>query len=383
MNNIPLLSVVIATKNRETYCIETIKSIVELGSNEIQIAIADNSKSTQVKEFVSDFDNNAIEYRYNNSPMSSINNFNRAMELATGEYICLLGDDDGLLPNSLHILKWARSQNIDSICSNSPVTYYWPGAIDQFPKGGVIIPPFTNNALKVDTKKELDKLLRAGFQDYLLFSLPKSYHGFVKREIMLKIKNTTGHFYGGLSPDIYSAIALSILVKKHYVIDVPLTIAGACKKSSTAENFVGKHSGSLEDIPHLKNRKGYVWSNEVPKYYSTNTIWAETAIKAINEMNATNLMDRYNFYYLLAKGVINNYKFIPKILLKETLNFRGRKRINFFLFFCNLIYNTCKILIKKTTSIFENNKKGKFYTRKEVEDIHQCIEIAVDFINED
>ena len=48
----PLLSIAIATKDREQYCIKTIQSILSFDDDRIQIAVADNSGTTAVKEFV-------------------------------------------------------------------------------------------------------------------------------------------------------------------------------------------------------------------------------------------------------------------------------------------------------------------------------------------
>ena len=77
MNEIkqPLLSIIIATKNREFYCIEAIKSILATESDELQLAIADNSDSEKVKDFVATLSDHRIVYKYDNSPTSSIENF--------------------------------------------------------------------------------------------------------------------------------------------------------------------------------------------------------------------------------------------------------------------------------------------------------------------
>ena len=379
-NKRPILSVVIATKNRERYCVETINSILNLESEEIEITIADNSATTAVKKYVEKLGDSRIKYRYDNSAISSIQNFNRAMELATGDYVCLLGDDDGMLPNALETLKWASENDVDSFCSNRAVAFYWPGALERYPNGFVEIPVFSDARTKIFPKKELDSLLKSGLQNYLLYSLPKSYHGFVKRSLMQKIKDTTGHFYGGLSPDIYSAVALSLLAENHYVVDMPLTIAGVCKTSTTADNFSGKHSGSIEDIPHLKNRGPYQWSNLVPRYYSTNTIWAESGIKALEEMKHANKLSFFNIYYMVAQGVINNYKFIPEILKLETLTFRKNRKIGEFKFFVKLLLSLNSIVYKKVVSLIDGRKRRTSFSKSSVTDIHECVEICVKVI---
>lgn len=376
MTNRPLLSIVIATKNRELYCIETIKSILKINNGKIQIAISDNSDTEQVKTFIKKIAYKSIAYIYDKGPLSSIDNFNRAMSLATGEYVCLLGDDDGLLPDAIETIKWAKKNNVDSISPINTIAYYWPGALKEYPDGFMVIPSFESKIEEVDAKKELNNLLKAGLQNYLEYSLPKSYHGFIKKTLMEEIKKQTGNYYGGLSPDIYSAVSLSLIVKKHFITTKPLTIAGVCKSSTTAANFTGGHSGTLESMPHLKNRTGYIWSTLVPRFYSTNTIWAESAIKAIQDMNYPNLLSKFNSHYLIAKAIINNYKFIPKILKKETIAFRKKESQNIVKFWGLVFFNALVILFRKVIYNISNENSNKKFSKNNVTDIHECIHFS-------
>lgn len=314
----PILSIAIATKDREKYCIQSIQSILSLQDKNIEITLSDNSATTQVKEFVENLQSDQVVYRYDNGPVSSIENFNRAVELTTGEYVMLIGDDDTILPKAIEIAQWAKDNNVDSVCSKDTILYYWPKALDKYPNGAVIFPKTTNSLVKIDVKNELLTLLKSGLQNYLSYSLPKTYHGLVKREIFEEIKRRTGHFYGGLSPDIYSAVAVACIARNHYQIGEPMSIAGVCAVSTTAENVTGKHSGTLENIPHLRHRMGYIFDKRIPKYYSVNTIWAESGLKALEELKETELLKQFNIFYLLAQGKIHNNKFIPEIIKKET-----------------------------------------------------------------
>lgn len=313
----PLLSVAIATKNREKYCIEALKSLLNFNNQQLEITVADNSDSTFVKDFIEEIKSPFIKYQYDPGPVSSIENFNRAVGLATGEYVMLIGDDDSILPKAFEIAAWARDNKVDSVCSKENLIYYWPNVLEKYPDGVMIVPKSTGKISKIDIRKNLEKLVGNGLQLYLLFPLPKTYHGIVRRELMEEIKRRTGHYYGGLSPDLYSSIAVSCVADNHYVIDEPLSIAGVCATSTTADNFKGKHSGSLENIPHLRHRNNYKFSDRIPLYYSVNTIWAESGLKALEELNETTLLEKFNFYKLIAQAQINNKKFIPELMAEK------------------------------------------------------------------
>lgn len=372
----PLLSIAIATKDREKYCIQSIQSILSLENKNIEITLSDNSATTQVKDFVEKLQSDQIVYRYDNGPVSSIGNFNRAVELTTGEYVMLIGDDDTILPKAIEMAQWAKDNNVDSVCSKETIVYYWPKALQKYPDGAVIIPKTTNNLKKINVKNELITLLKSGLQNYLLYSLPKTYHGLVKREVLEEIKRRTGHFYGGLSPDLYSAVAVACVGKNHYQIGEPLSVAGVCATSTTADNFKGKHSGTLENIPHLRHREGYVFDKRIPKYYSVNTIWAESGLKALEELKETELLKQFNIFYLLAQGKIHNNKFIPEIIEKETGKILSENNIGAFQYKIQNAKALGIIFYRKISSIMKAKMNIENLTIiKNVSDIQKVFEL--------
>jgi glycosyltransferase involved in cell wall biosynthesis len=370
----PLMSIVIATKNREYYCIESIKSILSIDSNEIELAISDNSDSEIVKNFVSALSDNRLVYEHDNSQISSIDNFNKCVGLASGEYVCMIGDDDSVLPNILEVVKWAKLNNIDSICSNNLIDYYWPKARIGFDNGLLIYPTKNHKKKYVNSKKVLRDLIENGIVNHHQYPLPKIYHGIVKRTLLLDIKSKTGNFFGGLSPDIYSSIALSCLIDKHCEIALPFTIAGACAKSSTAENLTGKHSGELKDIPHLKNRHGYVWDEKIPKYYSVYTIWCESALHSLSDMREEKLYNKFNNYPLLAIGILTNRKFIFKLSMQKTEEIRLKSNSNFIVFWTLIFFNMIYQIFKRICREFISKFLLKKIMISEVINIHDAVE---------
>ena len=314
-----LLSIVIATKDRGKYCIEAIKSILSIVNEQSELIVHDNSTHEDLKMLASEINDPRLIYRYDNSPLSVVGNYNKALQLSTGEYICLLGDDDTVMPAITDIVLWMRAENIESVSGKQNLNYTWPNNdIPKFRTGELIIPSFTNTIQKVDPHKQLLKLLDKGIINYQAYGLPRLYHGIVKRSCLEKIREVTGHYVGGLSTDIYTSFALSTFVTEHYVIDHPFTIAGACPASTTVAGMEGKHSGILRDAIHFKNRGKYEWEKTIPAYYSIETIWAESALKALKEMKRNDLYERFNLHLFLTTAIIANRKHILNLALKET-----------------------------------------------------------------
>jgi glycosyltransferase involved in cell wall biosynthesis len=303
---LPLLSIVIATKNRVKYCINSIETILDYPHTDFELIVQDNTDNLELKEYVDfNFHDSRLIYQYTPPPFSSIDNFNAALELANGKYVCLIGDDDGVCSTLFEMVRWADKNQVDSVCPNLFVDFYWPGAFHPNGQGYLYIPWFSKKVWKKDPKESLQPLLEDGIIDYMRFNLPKLYHGLVRRSCFEEIKNINGYYIGGLSPDIYAAVSLSNIVQNHIVIDFPLTISGACKVSTTVAGFTGGHSGKLEDAPHLRDRGNYQWDPLIPRYYSVSTIWSESALKAIRETKIPVNPEKINLMKILIKSILD------------------------------------------------------------------------------
>ena len=305
----PLLSIAIATKNRDKYCLSAVESILSLPNNNIQVVVQDNSDVQVLNQLLKPYlDDVRLIYNYTPPPFSSIDNFNAALELVTGEYVCLIGDDDGINPEILVATQWAKDNNIDALVGNINANYRWndTGAPDTFftkMTGSTLsILGFNGKAELVNIEDSFNQLMQNGCTNYLDFAFPKLYHGIVKMDVLNKIKTETGKYLKGLSPDIYSAISIACNIDKLILIDYPLTIPGVCGQStSISEGQKKEHSKRVEDAPHFRDRGNYEWSVQVPRIYCVQTIWADSGFAALREMKRDDLIKKFNKYSLYAK----------------------------------------------------------------------------------
>lgn len=295
-----LLSIVMPTKNRQKYAVKAINQILSIANNNIELIVQDNSDDSTLKNEII---NNVIDkdkrfiYNYNNKELSFVDNFSEAISFATGEYICVIGDDDGILPSIIPITEWAKTNNIDAIIPKTNAVYIWPSQnpiVDNGENGYLCMSYINEKVDRCEPKKALEEVMSYGGQKYLYTDLVKLYHGVVKRDCMNKVKNITGSYFGGLSPDIYASFALSIIVENAIKINYPLTISGICSTSGSSDSATGKHTGRLEDAPHFRGHSSYDWSEEVPKFYSVETIWADSGLQALKELNATEYINKFN-----------------------------------------------------------------------------------------
>ena len=126
MSQNPLISILIATKNRQKYCLSAVQSILNIKDDRIQVIVQDNSDDTSLKEMLLPYmDDKRLFYNYIPGILSFVDNFSAAINLATGIYVCAIGDDDGINPEIIAATKWANDNNYEALVGNVEANYRW------------------------------------------------------------------------------------------------------------------------------------------------------------------------------------------------------------------------------------------------------------------
>lgn len=309
--SLPLLSIMIATRNRIPYVISAIQSILEIPDPRLELVVQDNSDSRELETYVhANIHDSRFRYRYTPPPFSMIDNFNAVVELATGEYLCLIGDDDGVNPEIMEAAEWAKSENLDSLAVKCRVNYFWPGTgipdtlFTKVNDGCLQISQFDGYLIDVEIEKEMRNLAHDGGGNYLNFRLPKLYHGFVHRRCLEAVYQKTGVYFGGLSPDIFASLSVACVALRVMVTDYPLTIPGVCPGSGSTYTHTGGFGRRLEDTFLWRDRGEYDWCELVPRVYTAQSVWADSGVAALRAMGREDLVREINLVKLAAYCII-------------------------------------------------------------------------------
>ncbi|RBW54257.1 hypothetical protein DS884_17540 [Tenacibaculum sp. E3R01] len=388
-----LLSILIATKNRIPYCIKVIDKILDFTNQDFELIVQDNSDSLELFDYAGKIKDQRFRYNYTAPPFSSIDNFNKVISLAKGSYVCLIGDDDCITSEIFEAVKWANENNIDSIVPSLKAVYWWPDATKNIKgkekdNGLLEISNISSNIKEYSTTGEVEKLMKSGGQNYMDLNLPKLYHGIVKRKYLNLIKEKTGHYVGGLSPDIYLAVALSSFINKIVKIDYPLTIPGICIASTSADSATKKNTSKLEDAPHFRDRGEYFWAKEVPRFYSGINIWADSAIASLHDMEEHLLVRKFNVMSLSSillkrhknykEEIINHYLDFYKanVFIKRYIYIAVLKTRVLSNFFSGLYIRFCNKLIK----VFLN-KEDTSVKLKNINNIGKALDLFLEYVS--
>lgn len=332
----PLLSVVVPTKNRYTYLYNLIELIQSFRSKEIELCISDNSDNNKpILDFLNESNNKEwVVYKHFSEQLSMSENSDNAILLSSGEYVCFIGDDDGIIPEIIEVVKQLKEEGAEAILANNP-TYNWPDYFDDKAKSRIFYSQPSGTIRILDSKKELERVISGGFRG--LAGMPKVYHGIVKRSVLDKLYNKLGTFSPGGSPDIATAVSLSLIVDKVFYVDSPLIINGQSKHVGGGERALKGNLPKLEDVPFLPKSIVRDWNPRIPDIWCSDTIWPQSAIYALTAMgyNGVKVIDydallafffvNHGRYYHQYKHLASNLKRVNMLIFYRKLRGLARR----------------------------------------------------------
>lgn len=301
----PLVSVVIPTRNRQLYAASLVQRLLAVPDDRLEVIVQDNSDDADdlpARLGASLYDGR-LRYRYVLPPVSSRANFDEAIRPATGDFLAIVGDDDVVNPEILAVCEWAAVRDIDAVCSYAwAAQYYWPdfraSSSGDALSGSLVVRPFEGSVAPTDPAREQARCARMGGMG--MQRLPKVYLGIVRRTAVARVLPPKGTTFPGTCPDMFYAVAAAEVVRRSVVFDYPIIVPGGSAPSTTGDRAMGTHQGPLESAIHLRAREPYAWPALLPRFYSYETFYAESALAAVTVCGRDDLARVFNLPLLYA-----------------------------------------------------------------------------------
>jgi len=299
---------------------------MDIQSGDVEIVVHDNSDNKIAMTDIMSLRNYSnLHYIHCADKLSMAENFERGLESSSGEYITFIGDDDGVNPEIIDALTWAKREGLDALVGCSAASYDWPDVVSKFYgkrfSGMLTISHFSGKVVYPEPLNEIYYCLRTA--GYGFARLPKSYHGIVKREYMDMVFQKAGTYFPGPTPDMSNAVALACIIKRYAYIDYPLFISGHGRTSGGGAGAENMHDWSLQSAPWFSQRAVSIWSDMVPKFCCGETLWAVDVIQALQAMGCDNLIIHFNKTFLYARCVVF-YKHHNQLTFDMIYRFMGK-----------------------------------------------------------
>lgn len=286
----PLLTIVIPTRNRSECALYCVIAALDATKN-AEIVIADSGDDDQLEMALlkTGLNLERVIHIRTGRELNVVENFEAALNYCKGEYIIYIGDDDLVGPNIEKICQWASDNKIEAVVpygNRFGVAYYWPGVKSKYfgdaYDSKLFIWSASSKIKFVNTKNELISAQRNIGCGLLL--LPRLYHGLVRHDVLNRIRKKYGQVFGGVSPDIYSAVLIASETEKVFFVDYPFCVPGASPKSEAGSGAARTDRVAFEDSTYLKRFKGLSWDPEIPRFFSPYNVWGFSLNAAMRKL---------------------------------------------------------------------------------------------------
>lgn len=257
MNNEIKYTVVIPSRNRQTYCISAIKSIILAKRQDIEVIVLDNSDNTKLLPKLikkNSLDKKVTLIQSENKCLSMADNWERALDFISGKWVMFIGDDDGCTQCTFDAFDHLTS-NFNFFAFRWPVFYYkWP-CFPGFEKGRLKLPLSVGTLEYYNSSKVLQRSSSwEGAKRWPSIG-PSVYHGLVNAEIVKEGRDKHGRYFIGHTVDYASGIINAMLLDGYMKYSFPLTIIGASGYSNTAaltcSQLKSKGNSQVEECKNL------------------------------------------------------------------------------------------------------------------------------------
>ncbi|MDC0886624.1 glycosyltransferase [Altererythrobacter sp.] len=329
----PLLSVIVPTHNRAVYAVSCIEAVLAYTDADLELIVTDTSTDGKLGEFLEQegakfLDDHRLKYSFIQYPSNLTKNHNDAVALATGEFICIIGDDDCITQGAIDAARWASDNSVQVISQAVATTYAWPDFRSQRARNGhagrLYVPRKLGSARWRNAHADLQASLVNAFQG--THEMPRCYHGVVRRDLMERLSEQTGAYFHGSSPDMSGSVALSNIVDTYLEVDMPLTIPGVSGGSNSGRSAMNTHKGDLASESQTSGFDNEAWTPGVPRFFSVETVWAHAGLETLSKLRP-DLIDKFNFERLVGLCRLQHPEYSNRCdtAAEELALFRGQK----------------------------------------------------------
>src|SRR5450755_3768767 len=226
-------SVLLPTRNRLEYLRYAIETVRRQDYGDWEIIVSDNCSEDDIAGYVRETGDARIKHFRTDQFVPVTENWNAALERSTGDYVVMLGDDDGLLPGYFStLLRTIESFSDPDFVYVSAYFYAYPGVMPDAPNG--FLKPDRNGVFGEKEPFWLDVGRARGIaRGYLDFRMPVASNmqfSLVSRRKIEELSRS-GPFFQSPYPDFYATPALFLKSARILICPLPLVIIGITPKS--------------------------------------------------------------------------------------------------------------------------------------------------------
>ena len=210
----PKISIGIPVYFGKPYIIHCLDSILNIDYRDVEILVSVDFDDVFSKQILDKIQDSRLRIVFQPAKLTMAENYEWLLNNLEGNWITILGQDDGLMPNFFSEFESLINEFPKINAFSFPRSYFfWPGCEDMY--GDTVMNYFSGRGRTkvVNPKLILIKNL-IGLAEH--YELPQIYtNNIIRRESVNKIKKKTAEqFYWEPTPDVYSGVVIALNEKQ-------------------------------------------------------------------------------------------------------------------------------------------------------------------------
>jgi glycosyltransferase involved in cell wall biosynthesis len=250
----PRFSILIPTRERPATLRHTLATVVSQPGDDYEIVVADNCSGPETRQIVEALASPKVRHARSDEILPMAENWERGLDLCSGEYITVLGDDDAFLPSTLEMARKLLAATGAELISWSPHTYWWPDTIVPWNRNLLIV-DLRDGAIEVESRPILERFYRG---EVSFDTIPMIYSAFFHRGLIDEARLRYDGFFvpKDTAPDISSGI-LGLHITQNFILSRrPLSLRGNSGKSNGTAHWARSLGEKQREIYFREERAG-------------------------------------------------------------------------------------------------------------------------------
>jgi hypothetical protein len=295
----PRYTVIIPTRNRSEYLEAAILTALGQESDDFELVVSDNHSEDGTAEMLSALKDRRLRVIRPPRPLAMVQHFEWVLRQAKGEWITVIGDDDGLMPfffEYADALTRGPASDFDAIYGPKP-SYQWPGLETLY--GRNVIRYDAHSGRETELSSEV--MDRVSYGDDSYFGHAQFYTGTLFRRSLLeriRARQAEGRIYHSFTPDASSVVATLLNTDKILKVGLPFAWGGSSPKSTGAQaTRAQRHADGpteiFEDFKHLNLAAGIAAH---PRFRSVLEVEGCAKVYFLESLYAMSLANGYGWH---------------------------------------------------------------------------------------
>lgn len=251
----PRFSVLIPTRDRPDTLRHTLSTVTAQDGDDYEIVVADNCGGPETRAVVEQCGSPSVRYTRSDEVLPMAVNWERGLALCSGEYVTVLGDDDGFMPSTLPLArKLIAATAAPGMISWRAHVYWYPDTIAHWNRNRLFV-NLGSRASRINSRPVLEQFYRSEISISLL---PTIYSGFFHRRVIEEARRRYRGFFvpPDTPPDVSSGILGLHLTDTFVHSALPLTIRGNSVRSNGTAQWIRSLGASQRETYYREERVG-------------------------------------------------------------------------------------------------------------------------------